>query len=79
MTEVQEFFPVVEQFVEKGNVVQLGSKSELNKYMNKDSAKDMEMERKADSFAMTADAVKKFEDSFFFPWQARGVERIVGL
>ena len=64
--------------------MQFGLEAESNgKYMIKDVNKDrgrcMRWGRKVDSFVMTANVVKKFEDSGPFPWRAGDVGRIMGL
>ena len=56
--------------VEKDMVMQSGFKLEPD---------DDKSERRGNSFAMTANVVKKFEDSGSFPRQARGMGRIIGL
>ena len=62
--------PTVVRPVEKDMVMQAGFKLEPDKDKS---------ERRGNSFATTANVVKKFEDSGSFPWQARGMGRIIGL
>ena len=78
-TVVQKSFSMVKRFAEKNDVVQFGLEVESNgKYTNTEGRR-MERERKVNSFTMTANVVKKFEESGPFPWRAGDVERIVGL